>query len=73
MDRKEFGILVSHLRQDLNLTQFELAENAEVDIAVISQIERGVKKHLDSELLFKLAKHFFSVRRVNNKLALIGF
>lgn len=58
MDRKEFGILVSHLRQDLNLTQFELAENAEVDIAVVSQIERGVKKHLDSELLFRLANSF---------------
>ncbi|MFN8401328.1 MAG: helix-turn-helix transcriptional regulator [Anaerolineales bacterium] len=41
MNRKEFGILVSHLRQDLNLTQFELAENANVDVAVISQIERG--------------------------------
>ena len=58
MDRKEFGILVSHLRQDLNLTQFDLAENANIDIAVISQIERGVKKHLDSELLFQLANSF---------------
>ncbi len=36
-------------------TQFQFAEIADVDEAVISQIERGVKKHFEPELLFKLA------------------
>lgn len=36
-------------------TQFQFAEVADVDEAVISQIERGVKRHFDAELLFKLA------------------
>jgi transcriptional regulator with XRE-family HTH domain len=55
MKRKEFGELVAALRQDLGWTQFELAEYAEVDEAVISQIERGVKKYFEPELLFHLA------------------
>jgi transcriptional regulator with XRE-family HTH domain len=58
MKRKEFGSLIGALRQDLGLTQFELAEYAEVDWAVISQIERGVKKHFDPHLLFRLANAF---------------
>lgn len=55
MDRKEFGRLVASLRQDLEWTQFQLAEYGRIDLAVISQIERGVKKHLEPELLVKLA------------------
>src|SRR5215216_2636926 len=55
MNRKEFGQLLATLRQDLDWTQFELAEYAEEDEAVISQIERGVKKHFEPELLFHLA------------------
>ena len=55
MNRKEFGELLSTLRQDLNLTQFNLSEYADVDEAVISQIERGVKKFFEPDLLFKLA------------------
>ena len=55
MNRKEFGQLLATLRQDLDLTQFELAEFADVDEAVISQMERGVKKHFEPELLFQLA------------------
>ncbi len=55
MNRKEFGELVATLRQDLGWTQFQLAEYAEVDEAVVSQIERGVKKHFEPELLFHLA------------------
>lgn len=55
MNRREFGQLLATLRQDLDWTQFELAEYAELDEAVISQIERGVKKHFEPELLFSLA------------------
>jgi transcriptional regulator with XRE-family HTH domain len=55
MNRKDFGQLLSTLRQDLNLTQFELAERAELEEPVVSQIERGVKKHFEPELLFQLA------------------
>jgi len=43
------------LRQDLDWKQSELAEYAEVDDAVISQMERGVKKFFEPDLLFKLA------------------
>ncbi len=55
MNRKEFGQLLAALRQDLDWTQFQLAEFAETDEAVISQIERGVKKYFEPELLFRLA------------------
>ncbi len=58
MDRKDFGKLVSALRQDMEWTQFNLAEYADIDLAVISQIERGAKKHFEPELLVKLANTF---------------
>ena len=55
MNRKEFGELLAALRQDLGWTQSELAEYAQLDDPVISQIERGVKKYFEPELLFCLA------------------
>lgn len=55
MNRKDFGQLLSTLRQDLDWTQFELSEYADIEEAVVSQIERGVKKHFEPDLLFKLA------------------
>lgn len=55
MNRKDFGQLLAALRQDLDWTQFQLSENAGVDNAVISQIERGVKKFFEPDLLFQLA------------------
>ena len=58
MNRKQFGELVATLRQDLGLTQFQLAEYSELDDAVISQIERGVKKHFEPDLLFQLMNAF---------------
>ena len=58
MNRRDFGELVAALRQDLHLTQFQLAENSDLDNAVISQIERGVKKYFEPELLFQLANAF---------------
>jgi transcriptional regulator with XRE-family HTH domain len=58
MNRKEFGELVAALRQDLGWTQFQLAEYSNLDDAVISQIERGVKKYFEPELLFQLANAF---------------
>jgi len=58
MNRKDFGELVAALRQDLGWTQFQLAEYSNQDDAVISQIERGVKKFFEPELLFCLANAF---------------
>ncbi len=58
MNRKEFGELVAALRQDLGWTQFQLAEYAQLDEAVVSQIERGVKKNFEPALLFDLANAF---------------
>lgn len=58
MNRRQFGELVAALRQDLGWTQSQLAEYAELDDPVVSQIERGVKKHFDPELLFKLLNVF---------------
>jgi transcriptional regulator with XRE-family HTH domain len=58
MKRKDFGELVAALRQDLNWTQSQLAEYSDVDDAIISQIERGVKKHFEPRLLFQLANAF---------------
>jgi transcriptional regulator with XRE-family HTH domain len=58
MNRRDFGELVLTLRQDMGWTQYQLAEYSERDIAVISQIERGVKKYFEPELLFCLANAF---------------
>jgi len=58
MKRKEFGELIAALRQDLGWTQSQLAEYADVEDAVISQIERGVKKYFEPHLLFQLANAF---------------
>jgi len=58
MNRSDFGELVHALRLDLGWTQFQLAEYSGVDDAVISQIERGVKKFFEPELLFCLANAF---------------
>jgi transcriptional regulator with XRE-family HTH domain len=55
MNRRDFGQLLAALRQDLDWTQFQLAEYAGVDEPVVSQIERGVKKFFEPELLFCLA------------------
>lgn len=58
MNRKDFGELVAALRQDLGWTQFQLAEYADLDPAVISQIERGVKRYFEPDLIFCLANAF---------------
>lgn len=71
MNRKQFGELVAALRQDLGWTQFELAEYADLDEAVISQIERGVKKHFEPDLLFKLA-HAFKLTTLERREFLIA-
>ena len=55
MDRKSFGKLLAVLRQEMNWTQAEFAELVDEDVALISNLERGTKKHIDSQLLFKLA------------------
>ena len=74
MDRIEFGILISLLRQDLDLTQFQLAENAGIDVSVISQIERGVKRYFTSDLLIQLANalHLTTIERREFFLAASG-
>ena len=58
MNRKDFGELVAALRQDLGWTQSQLAEYSGQDDPVISQIERGVKKYFEPDLLFCLANAF---------------
>ena len=58
MKRKDFGELVAALRQDLGWTQSHLAESADIDNAIVSQIERGVKKYFEPSLLFQLANAF---------------
>ena len=74
MDRKEFATLISVLRGDRGLTQFELGEEASTNVAIISQIERGVKKHFDPELLFNLANalHLTTIERREFFLAASG-
>ncbi len=58
MGHKEFGRLVAALRQELGWTQARLAGNSGLEITVISQTERGVKRILDPDLLVKLADAF---------------
>jgi transcriptional regulator with XRE-family HTH domain len=58
MNRREFGELIAALRQDMGWTQFQLAEYSGIDHAVISQIERGVKKFFEPEMLFCVANVF---------------
>ncbi len=74
MDRKEFGELLSSLRQDMGWTQFQLAEYSGIDDAVISQIERGVKKYFEPELLICLANalQFTTLERREFVLAASG-
>lgn len=55
MNRIDFGKIVASLRQDLGLTQTELAERADVAFPIVSQIERGVKRNFNAELLVALA------------------
>ncbi|MCB9144982.1 MAG: hypothetical protein H6635_06395 [Anaerolineales bacterium] len=74
MDRMEFGTLVSLLRQDRDFTQFQLHEASGINLAVISQIERGVKKYFEPELLIKLANslHLTTIERREFFLAASG-
>jgi transcriptional regulator with XRE-family HTH domain len=55
MNRKEFGQLIASLRQDLGLTQAQLAEQIDLENATLSNIERGAKRHIEPETLFRLA------------------
>lgn len=74
MDRIEFGVLVSLLRKDMGLTQFELQETSGVNLAVISQIERGAKRFFESKILIQLANalHLTSIERREFFLAASG-
>lgn len=74
MNRKDFGHLLATLRQDLDWTQFQFSEFAEVDEAIVSQIERGVKKFFEPELLFRLANalHLTTLERREFFLAASG-
>jgi len=55
MNRFEFGMLVASLREDLRWTQMELAEKSDLDVSVISNIERGARRTLADEMLVSLA------------------
>jgi len=65
MNRKEFGQLIASLRQDLGLTQAQLAEMVEMENATLSNIERGAKRHIEPESLYRLASalHLTSLER----------
>ena len=58
MDRTGFGKMVAALRQELGWTQSNLAQHTGLDISIVSQIERGVKKGLEPDLLICLADAF---------------
>ncbi len=55
MNRRDFGKLVAALRQDQGWTQVQLADFVEIELDMLSNIERGAKKHLDPGLLYRLA------------------
>ena len=56
MNHFEFGILVASLRSDLQWIQKDLAKKSDMDISVISNIERGEKKLFTNDILIKLAE-----------------
>jgi transcriptional regulator with XRE-family HTH domain len=55
MDRREFGTLITALREDLGWTQAQLALAADELPPAISNIERGLRKHFEPGLLFRLS------------------
>jgi len=55
MDRREFGALITALREDLGWAQAQLALAADELPPAISNIERGLRKHFEPGLLFRLA------------------
>jgi len=55
MDRQEFGALIAALREELGWTQAQLAVGADELTPAISNIERGLRKHFEPGLLFRLA------------------
>ena len=56
MNQKDFGTLICALRQDIPLTQSELAEKMGEKVSVVSQIERGAKKYLEPHLVMNLGE-----------------
>lgn len=52
----EFGLRVKRLRRELDLTQQELADKAEVGQSTIGQIESGRNKSIKPDKLLKLAQ-----------------
>jgi transcriptional regulator with XRE-family HTH domain len=74
MKRKEFGQLIASLRQDLGLTQAQLAELVDLENATLSNIERGAKRHIEPDSLYRLANalHLTSLERREFFLAACG-
>jgi transcriptional regulator with XRE-family HTH domain len=74
MNRKEFGQLIASLRQDLGLTQAQLAELVDLENATLSNIERGAKRHIEPDSLYRLANalHLTSLERREFFLAACG-
>jgi len=58
MNRKEFGKLISSLRHEMGWTQEQLARATDIDLPIISQIERGVKSHFSPQQLLAMADAF---------------
>ncbi len=55
MQRDDFGKIVASLREDLGLTQPQMADLAGIPFHVLSHIERGKKSNLSPEILVALA------------------
>ena len=55
MNRKEFGGLVASLREELGWTQGDFGLALGLEESAVSVIERGVRRHYEPDLLFRLA------------------
>lgn len=58
MNSKDFGRLVAVLRQEQGWTQTQLAGFVNVDEDMLSNIERGTKRHISPDLLYRFANVF---------------
>src|SRR4051794_5281227 len=56
VDMRAMGELVLLLRRRENMSQYDLAGKAGVDVMTISRLERGTKKRLEVEILARLAQ-----------------
>jgi len=56
IDMRAVGERVARLRRQAGLSQHGLAAKADVDVMLISRLERGDKKRLEGESIVRLAR-----------------